>query len=335
MSAMFRFEHPEFFWLLIPALVIVGLIYFRATLIKRDFQKWGSLSTVNRLSPRFSEKHSLKWLSVIALLILVLAAVNPQWGFRSRSIDKKTADLYIILDISNSMLAEDVAPSRLEKAKRFALDLANTFKNDRIGLVVFAGNAYMQSPLTTDWHAIQLYLNAAHPDQAGTQGTEIGRAVKLAANSRSEEEANSEGAMIVITDGEDHDEDAARDISEAVSKGWSIYIVGVGTEQGGNIPMIIDKRKDVKRDEHGQPVITKMNRPLMIDLAREGRGKYYDINEGQAIVDNLAAEFEQLERTQMEKRSFSEHKSYYQWFLLAALALIMLIPTIRFKHDVI
>lgn len=332
---MFRFEHPEFFWLIIITLMIVAFIYYGRVQLKKGFEKWGSLNTVRRLAERFKDRSTLTWLTVVALIMLNLAAVNPQWGFRARTIDKKTADLYIILDISNSMLAEDVAPSRLERAKRFSLDMANEFKSDRIGLVVFAGNAYMQSPLTTDWNAIQLYLNSAHPDQAGTQGTAIGKAVRLAANSRSEDDTKSEGAMIVITDGEDHDTDAARSISEVVSKGWTVYVVGVGTEQGGNIPMVINKKRDVKRDETGQPVITKMNRSLMMELAQQGNGQYYDITEGATILQNLKKEFEKLERTQMEKRSFAEHKSYYQWFLMAALIIIMLIPTIRYKHDVI
>ncbi|HUR32005.1 MAG TPA: VWA domain-containing protein [Saprospiraceae bacterium] len=315
--------------------MVIGVLYARKYLWPKDLLKWGNPNTARRLTERLREKSSLTWLAVSAILLLNIAAVNPQWGLKTRAVEKKTADIYILLDISNSMLAEDIAPNRLERAKRFALELASAFKSDRIGLVVFAGNAYMQSPLTTDWHAIHLYLNAAHPDQAGTQGTEIGKAIRLAAHSRSEEETSGEGAMIIITDGEDHDSDAPTAINDAVSGGWTTYIIGVGTEQGGTIPMMTDKIKDVKRDESGQPVVTKLNRTLMMQLAQQGNGHYFDITDGQSILESLKTELAKLERSHMEKRSFSEHKSYYQWFLMAAIIAILLIPTIRYKYDVI
>jgi Ca-activated chloride channel family protein len=332
---MFRFEHPEFFWLTIISLLVIGAFYLRQYTWQKDISKWGSPNTARRLAGVMGNHAALRWLSVIALLLLNLALVNPQWGFKTRAIEKKTADIYMLLDISNSMLAEDIAPNRMERAKRFALDLASAFKSDRIGLVVFAGNAYMQSPLTTDYNAIQLYLNSANPNQAGTQGTAIGKAIRLAANSRDEEEVKGEGAIIVITDGEDHDSDALGAIQDAVTKGWTTYVIGVGTEQGSTIPMMIRNQQDVKRDESGQPVITAMNRQLMMNLAQQGGGNYFDITEGASIIDNLKNELAKLERSHLEKRSFSEHKSYYQWFLMAALVIIMLIPTIRYKHEVV
>lgn len=332
---MFRFEHPEFIWLLLITSVILGSIYLQRYQWRKDLAIWGSSSTMKRLTEKLQDNAPLTWMLVIAILLINLAAVNPQWGFKTRLIDKKTADIYILLDISNSMLAQDIPPDRLERAKRFALDLASAFKSDRLGLIVFAGNAYMQSPLTTDWHAINLYLNSAHPDQAGTQGTVIGKAVRLAANSRSEEEQAGEGAIILITDGEDHDEEAPAAIKDAISKGWTTYIVGAGTEQGSTIPVTINGVRDVKRDNTGQPVVTSMNRTLMMNLAQQGTGKYYDITEGSAIIGDLQKELARLERTHMEKRSFSEHKSYYQWFLMGALVLLLLMITIRYKYDVI
>lgn len=333
---MFRFEHPEFFWLIIISLVMTGALYFRKKIWQKHLAQWGSTNTVKRLGENLKDNSRLIWLSVLGILLLNLAAVNPQWGTKTRSIEGKTADLYILLDISNSMLAEDIAPNRLERAKRLALDIAGTFKSDRVGLILFAGNAYMQSPLTTDWHAIQLYLNAANPDQAGTQGTEIGKAIRLAANAEKEaDDDTGQGALVIITDGEDHDSDAVTAMKDAATKGWTSYVIGVGTEAGSTIPMQAGRERDVKRDETGQPVVTKLNRALMMDLAQQGNGLYFDIAEGNAILQNLKNEFAKLERSHMEKRSFSEHKSYYQWFLMAGLIIIMLIPTIRYKHDVI
>ncbi len=332
---MFRFEHPEFFWLgLLPVLIIAGF-FLRSYLTRKGWTSWGSKLSNEKVPGRFRDKPSLIWLSGLAVILLSIAAVNPQWGYKTESVENKTADIYICLDISNSMLAEDVAPNRLEKAKRFALDLTSAFKTDRIGLILFAGNAYIQSPLTSDWHAIELYLNAAHPDQAGTQGTAIGEAIRLADKSAKEEDQESEGALIIITDGEDHDSDAPQAIQESVTKGWSTYVVGVGTEEGGTIPVMINGNKDLKRDENGQPVRTKVNRPLMTDLAQQGNGKYYDLNDSPTIIQDLKSELKKLERSHLEKRSFSEHKSYFQWFLLPALLLILLSVALNYKHEVI
>ena len=332
---MFRFEHPEFFWLTILAVIIVGTIFMRRRFQQRDWLRWASKASYARLADRMKDRTSYNLLIVLAAAFLVLAAVNPQWGYKTEDVESKTADIYLLLDISNSMLAEDVAPSRMEKAKRFAMELSTEFKTDRVGLILFAGNAYIQSPLTTDWHAIQLFLSASNPGQAGTQGTAIGEAITLATQIRNEGEDKRGGALIVITDGEDHDSDAPAALENAVSKGWITYIIGVGTEEGSTIPMEIDGRPDVKRDEEGQPVVTRMNRSLMIELAQQGNGKYFDLTEGKTIITNLEKELQTLERTQLEKRSFSEHRSYYQYFLMAAMAMLLLYVTLRYRYEVV
>ena len=332
---MFRFEHPEFFWLAILAVIIVGSIFIRRSLRQRDWLRWASTSSYARIAEGMKDRSSFNGLIVLAAILLILAAVNPQWGYKTEDVESKTADIYLLLDISNSMLAEDVAPSRMDKAKRFAMELSTEFKTDRVGLILFAGNAYIQSPLTTDWHAIQLYLSSANPAQAGTQGTAIGEAITLATQIRNEGEDKRGGALIAITDGEDHDSDAPAALQEAVSKGWITYIVGVGTEEGSTIPMEIDGKPDVKRDNSGQPVVSRMNRSLMIDLAQQGNGKYFDLTDGKAIITNLEKELATLERTQLEKRSFSEHRSYYQWFLMGAMGVLLLYVTLRHKYEVV
>lgn len=273
-------------------------------------------------------------MSIAGIVLLSMAATNPQWGFRKVAVESKSAQIYLVLDISNSMLAEDIAPNRLERAKRLALDLSNAFRTDKVGLILFAGNAYMQSPLTTDWHAIQLFLNAANPDQAGTQGTAIGDAIRLAMKSQGEEEAG-QGALLVLTDGEDHDSDAPSAIEEATAAGWATYIIGVGTEAGGTIPVSLDGTRDVKRDENGQPVMTALNEPLMKELVQKGNGRYFHINQGVSIIDDLKGELAALGRTQMEKRSFSEHKSFFQYFLFPGLLLILVPLMVNYKFDLL
>lgn len=331
---MFRFEHPAFIWFALVSLGIIALYFIRRSLGQKDWAVWGTDASNLKVTRTQVLRPTLMWIGSIALALLTIAAVNPQWGFRTVPVENKSADLYLVMDISNSMLAEDIAPSRLERSRRVAMDIASTFKTDKVGLILFAGNAYMQSPLTTDWHAIQLFLNAAHPNQAGTQGTAIGEAIRLAIKPKSDG-TSGQGAIIVLTDGEDHDTEAPDAVSEAAAIGWTTYVIGFGTPEGATIPVIMDGRRDVHRDESGQPVQTALNRNLMMELAKNGNGKYFDGIDGQVIINDLKKELARLERSQLETRSFSEHRSYYQWFLLPALLLIFFLVMYNYKYDVI
>lgn len=331
---MFRFEHPALLWLSAIPMALLVLYVLRLRLLDRDWRAWGSLASNEKALAGKARRP--RWLLAgwVASLFLVIAAANPQWGFRSVAVEQKSADIYLVLDISNSMLAEDVAPSRLERARRIALDITEKFKSDRIGLILFAGNAYLQSPLTTDWHAIQLFLNAANTGQAGTQGTSIGEAIRLVLKPKSGN-GSGQGAIIVLTDGEDHDDDAPAAVADAAKAGWTTYIIGVGTETGATIPINIDGQKDVKRDENGQPVKTALNRSLLTELADKGNGQYFDAIGGNALINDIGTALSGMERSQLEKRSFNEHKSYFQWFLLPALAILIGLTVVNFKFDVV
>jgi Ca-activated chloride channel family protein len=179
-----------------------------------------------------------------------------------------------------------------------------------------------------------LFLNAANPDQAGTQGTSIGEALRLILSAKSED-TDTRGAIIVLTDGEDHDGDAPEAIEDAAEAGWVTYIIGVGTEAGATIPITNEGQKYLKLDDQAQPVRTALNKPLMMDLAQKGKGKYFDAAGGDRVVEELGKELASLERSKMEKRSFTEHRSYFQWFLLPALVLIGFMVVANFKSDVI
>lgn len=332
---MFRFEHPELFCLMVIPVLYVLFYYGRERLARKSWAAWGSETSNQKAQARLVSRPGYLWMALLGVTLLSLSAANPQWGFKKVAVQNKSAEIYLVLDISNSMLAEDVAPNRLDRAKKMAMDISSAFKTDKVGLILFAGNAYIQSPLTTDWHAIQLYLNAANPDQAGTQGTAIGEAIRQAIKSKKEKESTGEGAIIILTDGEDHDSDAPAAIEEAGNEGWVTYIIGVGTEAGGRIPVMIDGNKDLKRDENGQPVTTRLNEPLMKELADKGHGRYFNLSNSNTIIEDLKKELSTLERTQLEKRSFSEHKSYFQWFLLPGLLLILGCVGLNFRFDVI
>lgn len=332
---MFRFEHPELFWLMAIPVALFFVYLIRIRILRLTWSKWSSESSRIKSYGRRKVRPAFLWMGLLGILLLCVGAVNPQWGYKTEDVENKSADIYIALDISNSMLAEDIAPNRLERARRIALDIANEFKTDRVGLILFAGNAYVQSPLTTDWRAIQLYLNAANPDQAGTQGTEISNAIRHVIQSRKAGETNQQGAIIVITDGEDHDDEAPSAVQNAATLGWTTYVIGIGTENGGTIPVTINGSRELKRDEHGQVVRTKLNEPLMRKLAETGQGRYFSLNDPGDIATEMKKELATLSRTQLEKRSFSEHRSYFQWFVLPGVLLILGCVWVNYKYDVV
>lgn len=322
---MFRIEHPEFFivFLVIPLLVVIyfAMRWFRAKSVSAfaSDKAWSRLSIL--LSSRREKVSSV--LLFLAFLLLCGALANPQWGLRRETVQTKSADIFIALDISNSMLAQDVAPSRLERSKRFARQVVNAFKGDRIGFIMFAGNAYLQMPLTTDYASAELFIRSAHPDLATTQGTAIGEAINLGMRAF-EEDTPRHKALILITDGENHEEGALEEIRKARDEGLVPFIVSVGTTEGAPIPIIVDGQQDYKRDESGTPVHTAVNEAFLRQLAQEGNGKLYSILDGQDVIDDMKLKMESFEKREMEQRAFKDYKSYYQYFLFAAIFLFFM-----------
>ncbi len=331
---MFRFEHPEFLWIGILVPLLLAMYFVRRYLLGRDRAKWGETSFLPTSNDKAYAGPRWLWLGLMSLMLLVFAAANPQSGLKTTRVESKSADIYLLLDISTSMLAGDVAPNRLDRAKKIAVDLSETFKQDRVGLILFAGNAYVQSPLTTDRHAVQMFINAANPDQAGTQGTAIGEAIRLLLR-QDDDGSEHKGAIIVLTDGEDHDSDAEAAVNEAREAGWTTYIIGIGTTEGSTIPMSYNGMSDVKRDESGKPVITSLNAPLMTSLASKGGGAFYDATKETNLTGAITSALSGLERTQTAERSFSEYKSYYQVFLLPAILFLCAIAVLNFKYELI
>jgi Ca-activated chloride channel family protein len=269
---------------------------------------------------RYQLKHSLY---LLAFLLLILALVNPQMGTKKETVTKKSADVVLAVDISRSMRAEDVKPSRLDVSKRFSEQLIEALKNERIGLILFAGNAYLQMPLTNDFMTAQVFVRAINTESAGTQGTSIKDAIDLAVDVSDVREKNH-GVMIIISDGEDHEEGVDEAVQQAVTKGMMIITVGVGTEHGGYIPENYGNRRDFLRDESGNPVTTVVNTEMLKDIARAAKGKYFNISE-RNIVQQIKTEIDKLDKVAMEQRSFSEYESYYTFFLALGTLLIALI----------
>jgi Ca-activated chloride channel family protein len=322
---MFRFEHPEFLIYLIAVPILLGLYmayrYQRKVVMKQVADEHLQERLLSGLS---KGKEWLKWgLFLTGLFFICISYSNPQWGYKKAKVERKAADVYIALDISNSMLAEDVPPSRLERAKKFAIDLVQELKGDRIGLILFAGSAYLQMPLTTDYAAAEIYLQSANPNNAGTQGTSIAEALEMAMRTYDDRSAQNR-ALVLISDGEDHEEGALEMMEKAKEAGVVPYIIGVGTEEGGFIPMNIRGREDYKRDETGSPVRTIVNETFMQELATSGNGRYFNIANSDAVITSLKERINQLEKEDIEERSFSDFESYFQYFLGIGLVLLLI-----------
>lgn len=259
---------------------------------------------------------------MVAYALLVVAWANPQRGTKRSKVTKKAADIMVALDISNSMLATDIAPSRLERARTFALDLVRELRSERIGTIVFAGNAYLQMPLTTDYTAAALFLRSANPDQAPTQGTAIAEAIDLAERTFPQADKTHK-VLVVLSDGEDHDSEAISRAADAADNGLLVFTIGVGTPEGAPIPQNYDGIVDFKRDEKGQTVKTQLNEKMLKEVAEAGEGEYFNIANTRGIIEALKNRIDKVEKRELETRAFNEFESYFQWFVLAALAILV------------
>ena len=280
---MFRFEHSEFLYLLllIPLLWLLHWAYINWK--NKSNQQWIDKLSIGRSKYRPFIK--LSFFS-LAFLFLIIALANPQWGTKRSKVKAKGSDIIIALDISRSMLCEDLAPNRLERAKKFAERLVDKFKGDRIGVVLFAGNAYLQMPLTNDYAAAKLFIRSASTDLASSQGTAIGDAIDLSRNVFGEDDEYHK-ALIIISDGENHDDEAMTMARDASTEGMLIFFVGVGTPEGGQIPIQHGGRSDYLRDKSGAFVKTTLDEELMRNLADAGQGAYFNIVSRDKILDEL------------------------------------------------
>jgi len=322
---LFRFESIEYLYLLIMIPVLVLLYVGYKMWMNREVAKLSEASLFNRLSPHFSwaRKHLKFTLLMLALLFLCVAWANPQWGNRKEKVKAKSSDVFIALDISQSMMAEDVSPNRLERSKRLAQGIIRELRGNRIGLISFAGSAYLQMPLSNDYAAAEILIQSANTNQAGTQGTAITDAIDLATRAF-EDDKDYQRALIVITDGENHDDLAIAKAQEARESGLVVFAIGVGTEAGGFIPYTERGREAYKKDKEGNPVKSQLNIQLLKDLAESGGGEYFLVQEGNRIIKDIKDEIDKIEKQEVEQRSFSEYASYFQYFLGIGLALLFI-----------
>ena len=320
---MFRFEHPAYLYALFAIPIVLGLYLLYWQMRRRSIQRMGVAKTVRRMMPDYSKymSHLKMALLLVALAFLVVAWSNPQWGTKHEKVKRKSVDVMIALDISQSMMAEDVKPNRLERSKKFIHDLIDKIKGERIGLIIFAGNAYLQMPLSTDYAAAKLFVKSANTKLAATQGTAIADAIDLADRSLRSAHKNNK-ALVIISDGENHETDAIQAAQNAVDEGMLIFTIGVGSEQGAYIPQIVMGQRDLKRDQSGKPVRSIINEEMLSEIAITGGGAYYNLDMGKNIFKPLKERINQLEKQELEQRVFNEFESYFQIFLAIGLLLL-------------
>ncbi len=318
---MFRFAHSEYLYFLsLLPLLVLWLWHVR----RRQQQlaaRLGQPAVVRRLMPEASEwkwrlKHGLR---LLALALLIVGWANPQWGTRRQEVKARGVDLILALDISQSMWATDIPPNRMARAKRTAAQLLDALKGNRIGIVLFAWEAFLQMPLTHDYAAAHLMLRAADPSLTLAQGTSLAEAIRLALSAFPETDHHK--VLVLFSDGEDHDEAAVEAARKAHEQGLIIFTVGVGTSQGSLI--LLPDRNDYKRDRNGQPVRSRLEEELLRALARAGGGQYFHILEADGLADAIRRRIDTLEKQEYESRLFSEYASYFQYFLGAALFLLL------------
>lgn len=319
---MFRFESPAYLWLLwsIPVLAIIRFVCYK--LRRKKLLRFGEMSLVNRLMPNVSKiRPSVKfWLSVAALALMIVMLARPQMGSKISHEERNGIETIIAMDISNSMLAEDVVPSRLQKSKMLVENLVDNFTNDKIGLVVFAGDAFVQLPITTDYVSAKMFLQDINPSLIQTQGTDIARAISLSMNSFTQQKGLGK-AIILITDGEDHEGGALEAAKEAKKKGINVFILGVGSSNGAPIPL---GNGDYMRDNAGNTVMTALNEQMCRDVAKAGSGTYIHVDNTSDAQEKLNDELSRLQKGETDNVVYSEYNEQFQAFALLALILLII-----------
>jgi len=331
---MFRFEDPIYLWLLliVPALVLVRVATWKQR--QMNLKKFGDPELLKHLMPDVSKyRPAVKfWLLMGALALLIMMLARPQMGSKISHEKRNGIETIIALDISNSMMAEDVVPSRLEKSKLLVENLVDNFSNDKIGLVVFAGDAFVQLPITSDYVSAKMFLQDVDPSLIGTQGTDIAHAINLSMNSFTQDEKIGK-AIIVITDGEDHEGGAVEAAAEAKKRGINVFILGVGDPKGSPIP---DGHGGYLKDQSGQTVMSALNEQMCQEVAKAGNGTYIHEDNTSNAEEKLNSELTKLQTGQTNSVIYSEYDEQFQAFgILALLLLIIEICILEAKNPLL
>lgn len=324
---MFRFEEPAYLYLLLLLPVLALLYWYSNYRRRRAIRKFGDPELMAMLMPDVSKyrpdvKFGIIWL-VVALFSLLLA--RPQFGSKLETVKRQGVEVMIALDISNSMLAQDVQPSRLAKAKRLVAQLVDKMENDKVGMIVFAGDAFTQLPITSDYISAKMFLESIDPSLISKQGTAIGAAINLATRSFTPQEGVGR-AVIVITDGENHEGGAVEAATEAAKKGIQVNVLGVGLPDGAPIPM--EGTNDYRKDREGNVIVTRLNEAMCQEIAKAGNGLYVRVDNTNNAQKTIGQEINKMAKADVETQVYTEFNEQFQavaWFILILLLVEMLI----------
>lgn len=319
---MFRFENPIYLWLLliIPILIIIKIMMWYVQ--RKKLSRIGNPTLLGELMPDVSRfRPWVKFLLLItALSSLILTLARPQFGSKISHEKRNGIEAIIALDISNSMLAQDVQPSRLDKSKLMIENLINSFINDKIGLVVFAGEAYVQLPITSDYVSAKMFLSDITPNLISAQGTDIARAIRVSLSSFTQQKGVGK-AIILITDGEDNEGGALEAVKEAKEKGVNVFILGVGDSKGAPIPL---GNGEYLKDNHGQTVVTALNENMCKEIAQAGSGTYIHIDNTSLAQEQLNNELSKLQKGDSDAVVYSEYNEQFQIVALFSFILLLI-----------
>lgn len=322
---MIRFEDITYLYWLAAIPAFFFLFYWMIIQRKIRIKKMGDGALIARLTPeRPKQKLWIKFfLYALIYAFIIVGLANPQIGSKLENIERKGVDLMIALDVSNSMMAQDIKPNRLARAKRAISKLVDKLQGDRIGIVVFAGRAYTQLPITSDYSAAKLFINTIDTDVVPTQGTSIGQAIDLSMDAF--QDSKHEKAIIVITDGEDHDDNPVAAAEKAAEKGVSVYTIGIGLPEGAPIPVYSNGRQTgYKKDLSGKTVVTKLDEVTLQKVAAAGKGIYVRANNTTAGLKDVFDRINKMEKQKYETKVFSDYEDRFQYFLGIAILLLII-----------
>ncbi|MDM8206517.1 VWA domain-containing protein [Bacteroides gallinaceum] len=318
---MFRFGEPLYLYLLIVVPILAAFYFYSNYRRRKRLKEYGDMELLKQLMPEVSKyRPDVKfWLMLAAMVMVIFMLAQPQFGSKMETVKRQGIETVVALDVSNSMLAQDVAPSRLEKSKKLISRLVETFNNDKVALIVFAGEAFTQLPITSDYVSAKMFLETISPSLISTQGTDIRAAINLAMKSFTPNDGVGR-AIVLITDGENHEGGAIEAAQEAAKKGIHVFVLGVGSPDGSPIP--VEGSNEFRRDKDGNVVVTRLNEEMCREIARAGNGMYVRVDNTNNAERALNAEVNKLAKADVETQVFTEFDEQFR--VLAWLALILL-----------
>lgn len=315
---MYELDEKKYVYLLFIIPILLALFLYNQFWKRKKQREFGDLELLKKLSPEKSTfKPVLKLITVLlGLTCLIIGLINPKMGTKMETVKRQGIDIIFAVDVSKSMLAEDVAPNRLEKSKQIVSQLINQFGSDRIGIIAYSGSAFPVLPITTDYGVAKMFLQTMNPGMISSQGTSIDEAINLASKQFDKKDKTSK-LLIIISDGEDHSENAESAAIEAEKTGLKIITIGVGTENGGTIPLKNEfgEASNLQKDKEGNVVITKRNAEVLAKIAKSAKGGYVDGNSTKEVVDYVKKTLETIQKTEFEGTQMANFQSQFQWFL--------------------